>query len=119
MLTVLSGEPLYPLTLDRGRTVYIFFVLICQAIIGEINNALSKVSLADIQGGLIPSGYALSDESVSYEAGRHNSIVRIYAKYIVYDMIQGHRLHSSCRYIPNDIFHRYSICQISSFLYEG
>lgn len=41
----------------------------------EINKALSKVSLADIQGGLIPSGYTLSKDVVSYEAGNANAFL--------------------------------------------
>ena len=40
-----------------------------QAILGEINKALKDVSLADIQGGLLPSGYAINDDAISYEAG--------------------------------------------------
>jgi len=46
-----------------------------KAILGEINKALSKVKLSDIQGGLIPSGFALSDEAVSYEAGNANAFL--------------------------------------------
>jgi len=46
-----------------------------KAILGEINKALSNVKLSDIQGGLIPSGYALNEEAVSYEAGNANAFL--------------------------------------------
>lgn len=63
-----------------GKTIFDQFKpeirkILNKAIIGEINKALSKVKLSDIQGGLIPSGFALSDEDVSYEAGNANSFL--------------------------------------------
>merc|ERR1712198_792583 len=46
-----------------------------KAIIGEINKALSKVKLSDIQGGLIPSGYNLNADDIAYEAGNANAFL--------------------------------------------
>jgi len=46
-----------------------------KVILVEINKALSKVKLSDIQGGLIPSGYALTDDAIAYEAGNANSFL--------------------------------------------
>jgi len=44
-------------------------------IIGEVNKALRKVKLSDIQGGLIPSGYTLNADEVTYEAGNANAFL--------------------------------------------
>merc|ERR1712198_613888 len=46
-----------------------------KAIIGEVNKALRKVKLSDIQGGLIPSGYTLNADEVTYEAGNANAFL--------------------------------------------
>jgi len=46
-----------------------------KAIIGEINKALKKVKLSDIQGGLIPSGYTLNADDIAYEAGNANAFL--------------------------------------------
>jgi len=46
-----------------------------KAVIGEINKALSKVKLSDIQGGLLPSGYSLNADDIAYEAGNANAFL--------------------------------------------
>ena len=52
MLTVISGEPLYPLTLGRGRTVLTFHALFSMENVFAFARAIAQIQAAGVSADL-------------------------------------------------------------------